>query len=103
MEFKIARLTYERYQSQAFAVVTVQVDAKFWHKARAKNDLGYLYGVAISNAVAHADPAIYAYCPTVSDRAKAKGGIKTIQLTYPMQERPTERKVYKLHLVREST
>lgn len=62
--------------------VTIQVDAKYWAKLKAKRNLGMLYGVDVSNAVYAINENIPAHNPMVSDSARASKGFKTIQLTY---------------------
>ncbi len=74
------------------AIVHVEVDAKRWHEYKARRNLGQLYGVDISNAVYKADRRIHATNPTVSDRERAKGGIKRITLYYNTSVLICERK-----------
>lgn len=61
--------------------VIVSIDAKLWAKAKAKGQLGELYGIDISNAVFR-EYGVKAYMPSVSDRRRASKGIKRIELTY---------------------
>lgn len=63
--------------------VVVKLDSKAWTKLRTKGQLGQLYGVDISNEVYKlTNQLVPAYNPTVSDRDRAKNGIKTIRLSY---------------------
>ena len=77
-DFEIVRVN--RVSSELVQVL-VRMDAKAWAKYRAQSDLGHLYGVAISNAV-YRDFGVKAYCPMVGDKANARKGIKSIELTY---------------------
>lgn len=78
MQFKIVSI--ERV-SQGQVKVRVRMDAKAWLKARRAGALGQLYGVDISNA-AYRQCGVKAYNPTVSDRERAQGGIKWLELYY---------------------
>lgn len=62
--------------------VQVTVSARYWHEQRAKGQLGMLYGVDISNAIGAMRSDVKAYHPTVSDKARATGGYKTVILWY---------------------
>lgn len=61
--------------------VRVRMDAKEWAKAKRAKQLGSLYGVDISNK-AYNLYGVKAHCPSVSDRTRASGGIKWIDLYY---------------------
>ncbi|CAM6004839.1 unnamed protein product [Sphagnum balticum] len=65
--------------------VKVTMDAKAWLECKAKGQLGSLYGVDISNAVYRLS-GVKASCPIVSDRDRAKNGIKVLELTYADSE-----------------
>ena len=66
--------------SSEFVTVKITMDVKNWNSARASG-LGSLYGIDVSNAV-YREYGVKAYNPIVSDRLKAKGGIKLIELSY---------------------
>lgn len=66
--------------------VTVRMCSKEWAKARAKNQLGQLYGIDISNAVFAFNRNIDASNPTVNDTKRASKGEKLITLTYYMRD-----------------
>jgi hypothetical protein len=71
------------YAERTFtATVTVTMDAKTWRKQRDRGALGVLYSVDISNAVYRMHPGIHATSPIVSDRKRAKAGLKTVELQY---------------------
>lgn len=53
------------------------MDAKIWRKA----DKGALYGIDVSNEVFR-QYGVKAYNPSVSDRDRASGGLKWIDLYY---------------------
>jgi hypothetical protein len=76
--FKIVQVS--RIDSDSVSV-KVTMDAKAWREMSAKGQLGSLYGVDISNA-AYREYGVMAQCPSVDDFAKAKGGIKVIELIY---------------------
>jgi hypothetical protein len=61
--------------------VCVRMDAKEWHKIARKGDKGQLYGIDISNQVFR-DYGVKAWNPAVNDRARARGGLKFIELFY---------------------
>lgn len=65
----------------AYTNVRVSIEAKAWHRAKRQGQLGMLYGVDISNAV-HRSHGVPAYNPTVSDKERARNGIKYVTLTY---------------------
>lgn len=63
--------------------VVAKVDAKHWTKLRNAKDLGVLYGIDISNeAYALTNRLVPTHNPSVSDRDRAKDGIKTVRLSY---------------------
>ena len=78
MSFKI--VSVQRIASD-LVNVRVRMDAKEWTKARNKGQLGQLYGIDISNA-AYRQYGVKAHTPTVSDKDRAQGGIKWLELTY---------------------
>lgn len=57
--------------------VTITMEVKAWSKA----DKGTLYGIDVSNAI-HREYGVQAYYPSVSDKDRARCGIKTITLYY---------------------
>lgn len=61
--------------------VTVEIDAKTWHKAKKVGNLGMIYNVDIGNDLFR-DYNYPAYFPMVSDKRRAKNGIKTVELTF---------------------
>jgi hypothetical protein len=77
-QFKI--VSVERV-SDGQVKVRVRMDAKAWHKLAKAGDLGFLYGVDISNE-AYRAYGVKASNPTVSDRDRAQGGLKWIDLYY---------------------
>jgi hypothetical protein len=79
---------WTNYYGQATAEVTVVMPVGVFNSYKKRNDLGYLYGVVISNEVYRTNSSIDAYCPTVSDRIRASKGLKTITLTYRWKEPP---------------
>ncbi len=68
------------------ATVKVDINAKDWTKLRNAKGLGSLYGIDIGNAVYKIDSNIPAYNPMVSDRARAKNGVKSITLQYHFKD-----------------
>jgi hypothetical protein len=66
--------------------VVVRMPVKEWAKLKKKGQLGQLYGIDISNALYAMNQNIPAHCPTVSDRDRAKNGIKTIRLSYRLTD-----------------
>lgn len=69
------------------AVVSVEVEAKYWKALQKAKNLGQLYGIDISNQVyALSKGLIPASHPTVSDEKNARNGIKTVVLTYYFQD-----------------
>ena len=77
--------SYTAYNKQATCIL--KIPASVWRKYRAEGNLGFLYGVDVSNYVYRTSNfKIKAYNPVVSDRARAKNGIKTIELTYYWNE-----------------
>jgi hypothetical protein len=82
MEFKIADIFRNKHLNTA--TVYIQMDAKLWHEVKKNRQLGYLYGVTISNEVYRSNKDIKAYNPSVDDRKRANNGIKYITLTYPL-------------------
>lgn len=67
--------------SSELVQIVVTVDAKLWQKHKKNGQLGSLYGVDISNLVYRAT-GVKAYYPSVSDKTRAKNGLKVIFLTY---------------------
>ena len=65
--------------------VLVSVEAKHWHAAKAKGQLGALYGLDISNAVFHMHQ-VKAHNPTVGDYGKARDGVKQFTFDYADKE-----------------
>jgi hypothetical protein len=61
--------------------VRVRMDSKAWHAAKRAKQLGSLYGVDISN-MAYRMHGVKAHNPSVSDKTRAMGGIKWIDLYY---------------------
>ena len=78
MSFKVE---YIYRLSPELVSVKVSMPIGAWNTARALSQLGHLYGVDISNAV-YRSSGVKASMPTVDDSARAKGGIKVIELTY---------------------
>lgn len=66
--------------------VVVTLPVKLWTKYRNSKALGQLYGIEICNAVYAISRHIPAHNPTVSDTAKAKAGVKTIRLSYYLND-----------------
>lgn len=78
MSFKI---TCVKRLEKDTVLVEIRLDAKEWAKMRSKGQLGQLYGIDVSNA-AYRQYGVKAHNPTVSDKARARGGIKWIDLYY---------------------
>lgn len=65
------------------AIVKIAVDAKYWSYMKRNRQLGFLYGVDVSNEVYRRScRLIPAHNPSVDDRKRASAGIKSITLTY---------------------
>lgn len=79
----IAKTHDQSFGGQKWRVeIEISIDAKLWRKYKDRKNLGMLYGVDISNAVYRINHNIPASCPTVDDRRRAANGVKTIKLTY---------------------
>lgn len=70
----------ERYSADTVRVVVTMI-ADVWKQYQKLGHLGQLYGVDVSNEV-YRSYGVKAYNPTVADRDKASGGVKTITLYY---------------------
>ena len=71
--------------SQDSVCVKVLIPAKEWNDIKTKGDLGFLYGVDISNT-AFKEFGVKAHNPSVNDSERAKGGVKVIELFYSDSE-----------------
>jgi hypothetical protein len=79
--------------------VTVSIPSKEWHQTKRRGALGTLYGIDIGNAVWR-QYGVKSHCPTVSDRGRARGGVKVITLTYVDAAWLPAKVVPKLYLVK---
>ena len=84
------------YRETRVHKVLVSIPVKEWNRYRKLGQLGALYGVDISNAVYRLYSGIYATNPTVDDSARAKDGMKRIELYY----RTPIKQVHKLRLLK---
>jgi hypothetical protein len=66
--------------------VLIRIPVKVWNAYRKQKDLGYLYGVAVSNAVYRLNQNIPASHPIVNDNARASKGWKNIKLSYVLSD-----------------
>ena len=88
-EFRIIQRAPGRTYHEDMVEFTVAMRAEVWRKYKKCKDLGWLYGVAISNEIHRNHPDVRAYRPVVSDTLRARSGIKTIRLMYPLLQQVT--------------
>ena len=66
--------------------VVVKMPAKEWAKHKKKGHLGQLYGIDFGNFIYAMNRNIPAHNPTVDHSFRAKKGVKTIFLTYYLND-----------------